>query len=323
MKIIILSLISGLLQAGTAEFLLRNQLRQVKNKNPQIAMTCHKKKISEKTILAYPQDLDSAIEKIEEIEAICTNPEDQEKARLETIKAISTIAKDHKKLLKKFKLRTHSKYEFNELGQITNDINFNPLIKEPFIDEKVSREKLKKIQYYNGNEDKDLIKIVSQNYTNPINKIKSTKKKCQFLKVAYLEALWSLTVLKPSFNYKPNTVNDLLLSIQPEFEEFKNYERDKLRASWALRNFITLNKEDVPKNCKTKAGRSIYDEAMIRFDSVNDSTAQKKPLGFALGMCGRSMNAHCFDDISPERAELDLCFSMPHRKALLDGDILL
>ncbi|MDA9793316.1 hypothetical protein N9B72_01900, partial [Bacteriovoracaceae bacterium] len=181
----------------------------------------------------------------------------------------------------------------------------------------------KTVQYYNGNEDKDLKKIVSLNYSNPIHKIRSQKNKCQFLKVAYAEALWSLTLLKPSFNFKSNTVKDLLLPIEPSYEEFKNYERDKLRASWALRNFITLNKQDVPKDCKTKAGRSIYNEAMIRFDSVNDSTAQKKPLGFALGMCGRSMNAHCFDDISPERAELDLCFSMPHRKALLDGDILL
>ena len=327
-RLLILLFIPQLLLAGTAKILIREQLKQISNisnTNKDSSLSCHSSKKKElMPILPYPTNLDDALEKIEEVEAICTVAENQSKARDEVIKAVDTIVKDYKKKFKKYSFKTHKDYKFNSIGQITNDSESNPLLKGDFLGKDVKK-KLETIQYYNGSSDNDLKQKVLAHYpkgNNQFYKIKDNKKKCEYLKVAYMEATWNLTLMKPSFDYKTNTIDDLILSMKPELDEFKNFEKDKLRASWALRNFVTLDKKDIPTDCKNKAGRSFYDEAMHRFNSISEPTVQRKPLGFALGMCGRSMTGHCFDDIEPTRPEFELCFSASHRKALIDGDIL-
>lgn len=325
MKLILLFLIPFYTFAGTTELLLKGAIRQSENLIPDTP-TCHSNRDDKvkSSLLPYPTNLDEAISKLEEIESICTNPEDQERARLEVLKAFNSIYDDFKANMPQLGI-TVDDFERNDEGEIEILKKKDLLLKSGMIKMKSIKTNLSNIQYYNGNEDEDLKAKLGNVYTrkdNPILKYDSLSDRCKVAKFAYLDAVWRLTTLKPSFEYKTNTLNDLLLSPKPELDEFLKYEQDKLRATWALKNFLTLKREDLPSDCATQAGYHIFDEAMIRFDSINDTITQKKPLGFALGMCGRSMTGHCFDSDEETRASFENCYSPLHRKALLEGNIL-
>jgi hypothetical protein len=333
-----ISFLSQNLQADTASLLLGHQLDYLHKPEKlvnEMKIACSNENEDIPKILPNPKNIDDTLEKIEEIEQICSHGDEQQKQMIETIKAYKELYARDKDKLKKFGLNTVEDYQYGDHGQITMDLDQNKALKKTKINTHQLKKTLEKqkihneknptqAKYYNGITSNDLKTKVQKNFPQENNLFyqqKTDQDKCEFLKYAYFNAVYELSLLAPSKAYN-GSMDDLLMPLNPTVDQFKDYERDKIRASWALRNFLSLKKEDIPKDCKTKAGRAIYDEAMLRFESIVILPAQKKPLGFALGMCGRSMTGHSFDEESPMRKETDICFSEVHKNALLSGQIL-
>ena len=127
-----------------------------------------------------------------------------------------------------------------------------------------------------------------------LRKVKRSKNRCELLKLAYLYSIWSVTTLEPSFQYQD--LFDHLLSTEPSNEELDNYTRDQRRASYAFRFLKVVPKELFPQDCRLDAKRSLLSEFELRFNFIFNELG-RKPLGFALYMCGRPMNAHYIDEM--------------------------
>ncbi|MCT4642056.1 MAG: hypothetical protein N4A33_07120 [Bacteriovoracaceae bacterium] len=328
---IILILTSLTLSANTTKKLFKDGMKEFSqlNKNKSSHYLCSNKN-QPSTILPYPTDIDSATQKIEEIEAICYTGNQRVKYQLllrkKALIAFNDIRKEFDNDIKKFGLPSIQEYKFNQIGQIKDFNKSSPITQDPFMDEKIERKKLTQIKFYNGNSLESLKKKVLNNFPknkNPFFKQKSNSDKCNFIKAAYFHSLWELSTLEPSFDFSKGNLSDLLLSPNPSFEEFKKYEKDKLKAAWALRYLLTIDQNQYPPNCNTKAGRSLKKEIQFRFEGINDPIMQKKPLGFAIGMCGRTMTGHCFDEKEKqERPEANNCMSQEHQQALFKDQIL-
>jgi hypothetical protein len=92
-------------------------------------------------------------------------------------------------------------------------------------------------------------------------------------------------------------VQDLFVYPDAPEQVHQNLERDRERAKYAFRWLASIPAEQFPVDCRGPYRRSLYDEFQLRYDSIEGELPARKPLGFAIGMCGRTMNAHYIDDM--------------------------
>ncbi len=173
-------------------------------------------------------------------------------------------------------------FNFNNHGQITNDILPHQILPQSF-HEKIDNKKYSQ----------EILKLIDQKrfITNFKNIHANT---CTTYKHLYLYSFWKLLKLAPSFNYQ--SFYDLIEQTEDSDKEKFYFIKDIKRAVWALRYLKVLNSQKIVKQCFVNS-ISIIDEFEKRYDFIfNFKPVKRRPLGFAVGMCGRPMNSHYLDD---------------------------
>ncbi len=108
---------------------------------------------------------------------------------------------------------------------------------------------------------------------------------CKALELAYIFSVWQVSVLEPTTPVQ--SMRDIL--VKEMTEEIRS---DQRRAAWPFRYLHFLDKKVFPAACS-----ELKTETELRWDFIFKTKPMRKPLGFAVGMCGRPMNAHYIDDL--------------------------
>jgi len=127
-----------------------------------------------------------------------------------------------------------------------------------------------------------------------VQKFKNKNKNlCHTYKHLYLYSFWKLLKLAPSFEYD-SFYSLIELEDATGLERF-NFIKDIKRAIWSLRFLKLLNSKKIISKCEINS-ISLVKEFDKRYDFIfNFIPKKRKPLGFAVGMCGRPMNSHYLD----------------------------
>ncbi len=121
-----------------------------------------------------------------------------------------------------------------------------------------------------------------------------TLDRCELLESAWLNSLLRLQVLEPSKAIC--RFSDILCENPKELE----YRNDMARAFWELRFFDAGIKPKMLQSYSRSSGmcdeNQLWKKASKRIAFLKDTKIRRRPLGYAIGMCGRSMTAHYLDD---------------------------
>jgi hypothetical protein len=113
-------------------------------------------------------------------------------------------------------------------------------------------------------------------------------KRCKDLHLAYIFAVYGLTTEEPSVPI--HGMKDMRIKKHDgTWISDDALLKDRERAAWQLRFIQSTPRELVPALCL-----EIVQEAEKRWKFIY--SAERRPLGFAIGMCGRSLSAHYLDD---------------------------
>lgn len=114
--------------------------------------------------------------------------------------------------------------------------------------------------------------------------------RCVALERAYAFAITQMSLLDPTVPIEG--YQDLLL--ESETKVPPDVQSDRKRAAWAFRYLSSVPDDLYPKECYcvTKS-RCLKEIVRSRYRYI---FSNRRPLGYAYGMCGRSMNAHYLDD---------------------------
>ncbi len=107
----------------------------------------------------------------------------------------------------------------------------------------------------------------------------SDQGRCEELALAYIAAVWQVSTMPPESPIVSG-IDSFLIGISAEIAG-----KERARATWVFRYLRSIAVEDVPLNCQW-----IKVDADLRWDFI--MKGDRRALGFAVGMCGRPMNAH-------------------------------
>lgn len=215
-------------------------------------------------------NLNDSIEQFEHIEQRCiSGASEAQEARKYYLKSIDKVILPFRD-------------EFIRLGLLEGDIKTNPIGQ---ITNQLPPENWQRGKNFKGRDE----------WIEKLTKA-SKNERCQLIKMAYLSSMWKIIKLKPGYDYQQ--FSDLLLPREANNEELLRYQEDQKKASWAMR-FVTHLPDNIDPNkeCLLKDNRGILQEAALRENFIYDKKFNRKPLGFAIGMCGRPMNSHYIDQL--------------------------
>jgi|GEM_PF-4443228 len=174
----------------------------------------------------------------------------------------------------KYKQQIPSSEILNEAGQVYNDDEWIP-----------TNFSLGSMQEYIKFRIKELNKIFKEDVE---------KKNCSTLKHSYLSSMTQLLRLAPSFDY--HALWDIFYSLGDTGPEKSKLIKDQTRLAWQFIDLIALSSFKSLKSCKFKGSSYlIVQEFRLRLGMGFEQEFLHKPLGFAIGMCGRPMNSHYAD----------------------------
>ncbi len=233
--------------------------------------------------------IDEKISYLHEVEQYTIYSKDsistQKKARPLFIKIFKKLRQESNDLLVRKNIITKARYEENEYGQLRNlDLPNN----------------IKYASRYNGDpQKKEVESLLKQSFEKNtfLDAFNSEKENCKTYKHLYLNDAIEVLLLSSSFSY--NKFSDLIEAehLSPSLEDKKNFFIDVQRGAWAFRRLSALSKDQKLESCRVEE-RVLQNEAQLRFDYLfNYDLVKKRPLGFAIGMCGRPMNSHYIDPL--------------------------
>ncbi len=235
----------------------------------------------------YLNDLDLTIDekliKFHEIEQYTVRGmPDQKEFRQYFTQAFDKLVYDSKLLIHESLIEKEN-YQLNNKGQITNDYLPHSLLPRDFLEE-INKKKYTQQM---------LSLIDSERF---IKKFKNLNQNiCHTYKHLYLYSFWKLLKLVPSFDYQ--SFYDLIEQVEDSNKEKFYFLKDIKRAIWTLRFLKVLNSKKIVSDCNINS-LSLVEEFEKRYDFIfNFKPRKRRPLGFAVGMCGRPMNSHYLDDL--------------------------